>query len=87
MQRPEKISLIASTLKKQFKDDLLAIYLFGSWGTEFETKESDIDIAIFLRKKISQKDTWELGQDLAIKMKQNVDLLSAFVIEKSKFGK
>lgn len=75
IERSEKIAVIKFALQKQFEDDLTAIYLFGSWGTEFETKESDIDIAILLATKVSQKEVWEFGQDLAVKMKQNVDLL------------
>lgn len=31
--------------------DTQAIYLFGSWGTEYERAESDVDIAILLPPK------------------------------------
>jgi predicted nucleotidyltransferase len=33
---------------KKFYPDVQAIYIFGSFGTEFEKKESDVDIAVLL---------------------------------------
>lgn len=33
------------------RSDTQAIYLFGSWGTEYEQPESDVDIAVLLPPK------------------------------------
>jgi len=66
---------IALLLRKIFNDDLLAIYIFGSSVTEYQTKLSDIDIAIMCKSKISKLELWETAQEIAIALKQDVDLL------------
>jgi predicted nucleotidyltransferase len=46
-----------------------AIYLFGSWGTEYQTQHSDLDIAVLLPPEMAKHvDPWEwliLSQALA----------------------
>jgi len=66
---------ITQLLKDQFNSDLLSIYIFGSSITEFETKASDIDIAIMCKSKISKLELWEVAQEIAIQLKRDVDLL------------
>ena len=63
--------------------DILAIYVFGSFGTEFERKESDLDLAILPQKKVDTVNLWELSQIIASKINrevQIVDLLSASTV-------
>jgi predicted nucleotidyltransferase len=45
--KQEKINEIIKKVL-QFFPDILGIYLFGSFQTEYETTESDVDIAILL---------------------------------------
>jgi predicted nucleotidyltransferase len=45
--KQEKINEIINKVL-QFFPDILGIYLFGSFQTEYETPESDVDIAILL---------------------------------------
>lgn len=49
--------------------DAQAIYLFGSWGTAYQTPHSDLDIAVLLPPATTkQVDMWEwitLSQELA----------------------
>ncbi len=57
-----------------------AIYLFGSWGTEYERPESDLDVAILLPPK-QAKGTGsllfsELHQMLQVAFKRDVDLIN-----------
>ena len=57
-----------------------AIYLFGSWGTAYQTPHSDLDIAVLLPPATAkQVDMWEwitLSQELAsIAGVTNVDLI------------
>lgn len=50
-RRPEKITLSPQQLKKltdfiRSQGDILAFYLYGSYGTEFQTALSDVDFAV-----------------------------------------
>lgn len=42
-----------SDLKEYFKEDkdILAVYIFGSYGTEYQTPLSDVDFAILFREE------------------------------------
>lgn len=53
----------------------LAIYRFGSWGTENQRKDSDIDIAILPQEAMNQVHRWELAQKLASLAGRDVDLV------------
>jgi predicted nucleotidyltransferase len=55
--------------------DVIAIYCFGSFGTEYETPASDLDLAILSAKKIGTLKLWELAQSIARKISQEVDLI------------
>lgn len=58
-----------------------AIYLFGSWGTEQEWPDSDVDIAVLLPPDQAKKvDFWRwqaLSMQLAELVKKPVDLVNA----------
>ena len=45
--------------------EVIAIYVFGSFAQFYETKESDLDIAIFCEKKIDKVFLWKLAQKIA----------------------
>lgn len=55
--------------------DVQAVYLFGSTGTDFETVDSDVDIAILTPVKLASVKCWQLGETVADKLGRNVDLL------------
>ena len=55
--------------------DVRAIYLFGSFGTDYERKDSDIDIAVLARKPFDAMTRWNVGQDIAVAVNQDVDLI------------
>ncbi len=64
MHRPQIIEPILN-----YYPDLQAIYLFGSYGTENERVESDIDVALLMpiecAKQIEPREWLELSQLLA----------------------
>ncbi len=41
---------------RRFYPDVEAIYLFGSYGTEHETGESDVDLALLLPPLVAKKE-------------------------------
>lgn len=54
---------------------LEAIYLFGSYADGSFTPKSDIDIAFLAAKPIETLSRWALLQELAQKLKKEVDLV------------
>lgn len=66
---------IIATITKDFPD-IIAIYLFGSTGTKYETSESDIDIALLMPKKIKSTDRLHLINALISALhKDKIDLI------------
>jgi len=74
-KKQQSLQDIELVLKKTFSDELVGIYLFGSWGSEFQTPESDIDLAILGSRKYAPADLWNTAQEIAAKLKRNIDLL------------
>ena len=56
-------------------DDPVAIYLFGSMAADAVHETSDIDIAVLPQSPLSNKDRWNLQQELAIALRTDVDLV------------
>lgn len=55
--------------------DLIAIVIFGSYGTKYETGHSDMDLAILSKSKQDVVALWELAQIIAIELNRDVDLI------------
>ena len=55
--------------------DCLAVYRFGSWGTETERPDSDLDLAVLLPRRLDPLGRWELSQKLAARAGCDVDLI------------
>lgn len=55
--------------------DIQLIYVFGSVAQEAQTDTSDLDVAIFCGKTIDNIKRWEVSQQLAIELAQDVDLI------------
>lgn len=65
--------IILSSIPMEYTD---AIYIFGSYGTEYYDEEtSDIDIAWFPNKKIEYEELASLEFDLVENLKREVDLV------------
>lgn len=70
----EIVELVVREIVKEYPN-LLAIYLFGSFGSQFETEESDLDLALLLDKPTDPVKLWNLAQRLAKKIRRDVDLI------------
>ena len=71
-----------SELQQQLTDtlrdalpDCQAIYSFGSWGTDAERPDSDIDLAVLPRTPLDPVQRWDLAQKLASLARRDVDLV------------
>lgn len=53
----------------------LGIYRFGSWLTDAQRPDSDIDLAFLAPEGLSQVHRWELAQNLASLAGRDVDLV------------
>ena len=74
-QQSQLIQLILNTWP-----DTQAIYLFGSWGTEYERPQSDVDIAVLLpapqAKKAGSLILTDLHSALQSLLSREVDLVN-----------
>ena len=55
--------------------DLLAVYRFGSFGTDGEHPESDLDIAFLAETSPRHVNRWRLAQEMAARFGRDVDLV------------
>jgi predicted nucleotidyltransferase len=65
---------IIETLRSALPE-LLAVYRFGSHGSLSERSDSDIDLAVLALQPLDPLRVWDLGQELAVKLKREVDLV------------
>lgn len=47
-------------------DNIMTVYLFGSYGTKYQTQNSDIDLAILFREDLSLMDDMQIGAELEL---------------------
>ncbi len=55
--------------------DAVGIYVFGSWGTTAERRDSDLDLAVLPKWELAPPRSWHIAQELAGLVGQNVDLV------------
>lgn len=71
---------IFTAIIKSILPETEGIYLFGSYGTEYQTAESDIDIALLipfdLQNDLLDKILLNIQNELAIKSGHNIDLVN-----------
>ena len=75
MNHQETKEKLIEQIVHHFSDELISIFLFGSFETEHETKSSDIDIAILCKKPIDKLKLWDVTQELAIAANKDIDLV------------
>lgn len=63
------------SLLKNNLSDLQGVYLFGSVAMGYATAESDVDIAILCKNRLSSKTKFELTLQLENLLQKNVDLI------------
>ncbi len=74
-RRHDQIIGLAITKIRESMDDILAVYVFGSFGTEYQTKESDLDLAIISGKGVDSVSLWHLAQSIASDINLNVEIV------------
>lgn len=68
---PELISFFKA------RDDILAVWIIGSYGTKYQTENSDIDLAILFSKEISFFDELDLEVQVSdILQTDKVDIIN-----------
>lgn len=55
--------------------ELVAVILFGTFGSEYETHESDLDLALLANSTLDPLSLWNLSQEIALVVKRDVDLI------------
>ena len=61
-------------LREEFPE-LRAVYRFGSFGTEHERPDSDIDLAVYAGEPLPVMKLWRVAQELAADVGRDVDLV------------
>ncbi len=72
------VDQLIDTCKKQLLETypgVIAIYLFGSYSTEYHHGESDIDLAILCDREVDPVQLWEFAQHLGAKIGKHTDLI------------
>lgn len=54
---------------------LLAVYRFGTYGTQYARLDSDLDLAVYAGKPLPPVGLWRTAQELAVIAKRDVDLV------------
>lgn len=66
-------------LKKYFsqQSDILGVWIIGSYGTEYQREDSDIDFAILYSKNISSLEEFKFACDITELLKiENIDTIN-----------
>lgn len=69
-QQNNIIDLLCERLPK-----VVAIYSFGSSGTQYERKDSDVDLAVLPQAPVDSAYLWEVAQEIAKELGKDVDLV------------
>lgn len=70
---------LVAKIKEFFTDypEVAAVYLFGSYGTEYEHAASDLDIGVVFSKGIDLKRELEIEANLSMKLEiENIDFVN-----------
>ncbi len=65
--------------------DCEAIVIYGSFARNTQNEESDIDIAIKIKKETSKKELYEISNKLEEEFKRDIDLVDLDTIENDGF--
>ncbi len=74
-----KVSVELQTWQEFFQQrpEIAAVYLFGSYGTEFEHPQSDIDLGVVFTHTVSLSEELELDASLSVYVRHDrIDLVN-----------
>ncbi len=64
-----------SNIVKKYFPDVEAIYLFGSFASNQQTDESDVDLALVLPNPIDKLTLFNITQEIAASISRDIDLI------------
>lgn len=70
----KSLDAMVERLRERFLE-LLAVYRFGSYGTEYERAGSDLDLALYAGTALPVVEVWRVAQELAADIGRDVDLV------------
>lgn len=65
--------------------DCDAIVIFGSFARGTQNEESDVDIGVKLNKEVTKNELYNISNELAEKLKRDIDLVNLDTIENDGF--
>ncbi|AGK99992.1 type VII toxin-antitoxin system MntA family adenylyltransferase antitoxin [Desulfoscipio gibsoniae] len=83
--REKEINVFISKLVKilELRRDIAAVYLFGSYGTEFQTKHSDIDLGVIFLPEVNADLRTELELEVALSLAMGTDQIDVVNLNRS----
>lgn len=69
-----QVAVLVDRLREEFPE-LLAVYRFGSFGTEYERLASDLDLAVYAGSPLPAASLWRVAQELAADAGRDVDVV------------
>lgn len=69
-----QVAALVDRLREEFPA-ILAVYRFGSFGTEYERPASDLDLAVYAGRPLPAVSLWRTAQELAAQMGRDVDVV------------
>ncbi len=73
-EHKKQLETALDKIKKEIPE-LVAVVLFGTFGSEYETQQSDLDLAFLSKCKLDPVLLWNLSQEVARALKRDVDLI------------
>jgi predicted nucleotidyltransferase len=70
----ETLNFLVKKITEKYQD-VIAIYLFGSFGTEYENANSDVDLALSFKTSPDTVELWNFAQELAVGINKDVELI------------
>lgn len=67
----------------ELRSDIAAVYLFGSYGTEFQTKYSDIDLGVIFLPEVNADLRTELELEVALSLVLETDQIDVVNLNRS----
>lgn len=80
----KKIKAMSRELDVNYKGNIIRIVIYGSYAKNKQTPESDIDIALFIKKKIDRKKLINISTKYELEIGK---VLSVLDIEEEKYNK
>ncbi len=68
------VARLVDKLREEFAE-LIAVYRFGSFGTEYERPDSDLDLGVYAGKPLPTVKLWHVAQEMSSSFGRDVDVV------------